>query len=235
MRFFIVIGCMVLFLFSCRENRKTITNPEHNVALHKDSTAIEIADLPILIDSTQYLIHPIGSYKIEDEFGKTIFKSSRYGRNQNFTISNYSRYRLSGNISNIKFQKLDSDIMIPLTDDYIKIDEVNFLGGIYESLKKQYLLYKVKDKDTNGDGKLDYNDLDALYISKIDGSGFIKLTKSYQKLIGWKVINTLNRIYFRTIEDKNRDGSFNENDLVKYQYVDLSLDNLEVEEYNPFK
>jgi hypothetical protein len=38
---------------------------ETNAEVKKDSETIDIAHLPLHIDSTNYLIHPIGNYQIE--------------------------------------------------------------------------------------------------------------------------------------------------------------------------
>ena len=66
---------------------------------------------------------------------------------------------------------------------------------------------------TNQDGKLDYNDINTLFISKINGTDFRKLTETNKELIDWKLIESKNRLYFRTIEDTNKDGEFDKKDI----------------------
>jgi hypothetical protein len=87
--------------------------------------------------------------------------------------------------------------------------------------------------DSNKDGKLDSNDIKDLYISTIDGSNFKKLSVEFQEFIDWNVIDSQNRLYFRTIEDINKNGAFDKDDKVHYQYVDLLDKELKVVEYNP--
>ena len=120
-----------------------------------------------------------------------------------------------------------------MTEKIIKINSITFLRKLFDNTKKQVLVYEVIDKDTNQDGKIDFNDINTLYISKINGNDFKKMTDTNRELIDWKFIESKNRLYFRTIEDTNKDGEFDKNDIVHYKYVDLNADNLKVTEYKP--
>lgn len=237
MKNILILGITILLFASCgTDNKPKIVHAENNEnelpELKKDTTFIEISDLPIQIDSTNYLIHPIGNFRIEDKRGKVIYKSSGSGSN-NFSVSNYGGYRISGNLSNVKFQHIDSEKLTSLTENVIKIKSLSFLRKVFDNTKKQLLVYEVTDKDTNQDGKLDFNDINTLYISKTNGTDFRKLTDTNKELINWKIIESKNRLYFRTIEDTNKDGEFDKKDIVHYKYVDLNSDNMKITEYKP--
>lgn len=224
-------------MVSCgNEEKPKVIYPENGNAetteLKKDSTLIEIADIPIHIDSTQYLIHPIGEYEMYGTRGKSYFGSSNYGSGS-FSISNYNRYEITGDLHNLKFQKIDSENLTTLTKQNIRIKSITFLRDIFDNTNKQILVYRILDKDSNRDNKLDDNDINTLYISNIDGTNFTKLTAEFQELIDWKVIEIMNRLYFRSIEDTNKNGEFDKEDKVHYQYVDFNLDKLKVTEYQP--
>jgi hypothetical protein len=88
--------------------------------------------------------------------------------------------------------------------------------------------------DTNKDGKLDANDIKSLYISEISGNHFIKLSPDFQELIDWNLIETKNRLYFRTTEDTNKNGDFDKDDTVFYYFVDLMDKEWKLNEYKPF-
>ncbi|MFT5848068.1 MAG: hypothetical protein ACJARX_002366 [Psychroserpens sp.] len=75
-------------------------------------------------------------------------------------------------MSNIKFQQINSDELIPITNQVIKIQSMAFLYRVFNDHNIGIYVYDVFDKDTNGDGKLPYKDLKSIYISKHDGSGF---------------------------------------------------------------
>ncbi len=237
MKHIIILAFTTLLIVSCgNEEKPKVIYPENGNAetteLKKDSTLIEIADIPIHIDSTQYLIHPIGEYEIYGTRGKSYFGSSNYGSGS-FSISNYNRYEITGDLHNLKFQKIDSENLTTLTKQNIRIKSITFLRDIFDNTNKQILVYRILDKDSNRDNKLDDNDINTLYISNIDGTNFTKLTAEFQELIDWKVIEIMSRLYFRSIEDTNKNGVFDKEDKVHYQYVDFNLDKLKVTEYQP--
>lgn len=231
------VAVLVLMgLFSCKkeeeqpkviyEAKKTAVREPQKI----DSTQIKIADLPILMEGTKYLIHPIGDVRVYDV-------SSKYGSTKvnqvSYAISNYNRYELTGYFQNLMFQHVDSTTMRPLTDRVIQIQTATYLNTIAEKTKKKILVYSIADQDTNRDGKIDSNDIKSLYISMIDGTKFTKLSEDLHELLDWSIIESQNRLYFRTIEDINKNGAFDNNDAIDYFYVDLTKDQWTIEAYNP--
>lgn len=196
----------------------------------KDTSKIKIADLPIQIEGTKYLLHVIGDIRINDD--SKSYSSSKSG--VSYTLSNYNRYELTGFFEDIKFQHQDSSAVRSLSEKDMRIETVTFLNTIAVKTKKQILVYTLEDMDSNKDGKLDQNDIKDLYISDISGHNFVKLSKDYQELIDWNVVESQNRIYFRTIEDINKNGDFDNKDKVNYQFVNLSETPWKVQEYSPF-
>ncbi len=236
MRNFIFLGFVLIFFTSCRNNEKPkvtyIENREtENQELKKDSTLIEIADLPIHIDSTKYLIHPIGEYKIFTS-RSSYFSSSSYGSGS-FSVSGFSRYEISGNLYNLRFEDIESEQTRLLTDKNIRIKSVQFLHEIFEKTNEQFLVYRVLDKDTNRDNMLNDSDISTLYISNIDGTNFTKLTAEFHELIDWNALPIKNRLYFRSVEDSNKNGDFDKEDQVSYQFIDLSDKEWKVKLYKP--
>jgi hypothetical protein len=88
--------------------------------------------------------------------------------------------------------------------------------------------------DTNKDGKLDNNDIKSLYMSTVSGQKFTKLSPDFQELIDWKIIESKNLLYFRTIEDSNKNGEFDAKDRLQYQFVNLLDKEWKVISYKPF-
>lgn len=191
---------------------------------------ILVADLPVQMEGTSVLLYPIGEFSVSDGSSKTKYSSSERA---SFTISNASENEITGYLSNFKFQQIGSDSLKVLTDKPVLIERVTYLKSIADKTKKQFLIYVLEDMDSNKDGKIDENDIKNLYISNIDGSNFKKLSVDLQEFIDWNVIETQNRLYFRTIEDINKNGAFDKADKVHYQYVDLLDKELKVVEYNP--
>lgn len=234
-----ILFLLVIFLIGCKQEKETPKVTYDNSAKTKvvakvDTTQIKVADLPINFSGTNVLIHPIGDLNIYGRDNVVSYDSStRSESQQSFTVSNNNDYEITGYLQNIKFQEIGKDSIITLTDKPILIETVTYLKAIADKIKKHFLVYSLSDVDTNNDGKIDDNDIKALYISTIEGKNFTKLSTELQELIDWKTIESKNRLYFRTIEDINKNGAFDKDDKVHYQYLDLLSKEFKVVEYNP--
>ncbi|TRX39743.1 hypothetical protein [Flavobacterium restrictum] len=236
-RYSVLVATFVLLATSCKEDvakpkvsYDTATNAK--VISKIDSTQVEIADLPIQMEGTQYLIHPVGDLSVFDKGTKTKYGSSSVN-DLSFTISNVSQFEITGYLQNLKFQKIGSDSIKALTDKPVLIETATYLKSVSDNIKKQIMVYSMADMDTNKDGKLDASDIKALYLSKISGEKFTKISADFQELIDWNLIESSNRLYFRTVEDTNKNGQFDKKDVVQYHYVDLSTADWNVMSYNP--
>jgi hypothetical protein len=198
----------------------------------KPAQEIEIADLPIQMEGTKYLLHAIGDVRVSEANGS--YGSSKTN-SVSYALSNYSRFELTGYFKNIKFQHIDSTALRSLTDKSIQIQTATFLNTIAAKTKKQILVYSLVDSDTNKDGKIDVNDIKSLYISDFDGTKFTKLSGELQELLDWNIVEIQNRLYFRTIEDINKNGAFDKNDKVHYHFVNLVSKDWEVQDYAPIE
>jgi hypothetical protein len=193
-----------------------------------DTNQIEVADLPINMEGTNFLIHPIG---VMSGNGKGI--KSSYDSEQGFTVSNYGEYQITGYLKNLKFQEIGKDTIYTLTDKQILIETATYLKTFADKSKQQLLVYTLADTDTNKDGKLDNSDIKSLYLSTVSGQKFTKLSANFQELIDWKIIESKNLLYFRTIEDTNKNGEFDAKDSVQYQFVNLLDKEWKVISYKP--
>ncbi len=230
-----ILVAAVACLASCKEKEETpkviYDSKQEKVVTKPDSSQIKIADLPIHMEGTKYLIHAIGDVRVYDGNSRTYGSSKT--NSVSYAISNYNRFELTGYFENLKFQHIDSTALKPLTDKKIQMQTVTFLNTISDKTKKQILVYSLVDMDTNKDGKLDANDIKCLYISEINGKHFQKLSEDYQELIDWNIVEAQNRLYYRTIEDINKNGAFDKNDAVHYYYVELLSPDWKTEKYDP--
>jgi hypothetical protein len=227
-------GISILCFASCKEEKekpKVIydTPAKKTIATPKvDTASVQIADLPVQITGTNYLIHPIGDVRFNDR--------SRYssgGGDVSYTISNYNEFEITGFLTNLKFQQADSDSIKVLTDKPVLIQTATYLKGLADRGKQQLLVYTLADMDTNKDEKLDAADIKTLYFSNISGEGFTKLSPDLQELIDWKLMENKSRLYFRTIEDTNKNGEFDQADVLHYYFKDLAAKESQVTEYKP--
>jgi hypothetical protein len=235
-KYFLLPIIAISFLFSCKneEEKPKVsydTTSKKVVEQKKDTAKVVVADLPIQFDGTKFLIYPIGEVRITDYNSKISYSRSEK-TDISFVISSNLENEITGNLQNLKFQRIDSDSLVSLTEKTINIQSVAYLKSMADKLKKQFLVYSVADVDSNKDGELDGNDIKSLYISGIDGSNFIKISPDFQEVIDWKIIDSRNRLYFRTIGDNNKNGAFDKTDKVHYNFVNLLDKELKAQEFS---
>ena len=236
----ILIGMAVLLFASCKEEvpekpkvTYDSTSKTEKALPNADTTQIEVADLPIHIPGTNYLIHPVGDLNIYGNNARAKYDSASNVNDISFTISNYSEGEIAGYLRNLKFQEIGSDSIRSLSKEPLLIQSATFLKSVAEKTKQQVIVYALADMDTNKDGKLDSNDIKTLYLSEMGGGRFTKMSADFEELIDWNLSEPLNRLYFRSIEDTNKNGEFDKNDVVHYHYIDLSNKDWKVSDYNP--
>ena len=224
--FKIIATLSILINTSCKEEAekpKVSYNKteKKETAQKQDTTKIAVAGLPIQFEGTNYMIYPIGNLNALDYADSKYESSTRSNDVTNFNVANNMENEITGYLQNLKFQKTDSDSITSLTKKPMMIQTVDYLASVALKTKKQILVYLIEDLDTNEDNKLDSSDIKSLYLSDISGANFTKISTDVQEVLDWKVIESKNRIYFMAVEDTNKNGKFDKNDKIHYNYVNL--------------
>ncbi len=226
----------IITIIGCKEEiekpKLSYKNDNKVVEQKLDTTRIAVAGLPIQFDLTDYLIYPIGNLNSNYENSSKIY-DSRSEENTSFNVANNMDNEITGYLQNLKFQKIDSDSLISLTNKPMLIQSVNYLPLLAVKSRQQTLVYLLADADTNDDGKLDYNDIKSLYLSDISGAKFTKISNEVQEVLDWKIIDSKNRLYFRAIEDTNKNGKFDKNDKIHYNFINLLEKDWKAVEFMP--
>jgi hypothetical protein len=233
----LIIGTIFIFIMSCQQRSKiNYENKIDTIAveeIQKDTTKILVAQLPVKFDSTESLIFAVSAISISGRNGISKSTYDYYGS----TDSDASYFRndhLTGDFVNVIFRDNNGNDR-KLTHHKMKISDIVFLRPIFESTRKGFILYIVNDRDTNGDNVYNYQDLEALYISKADGSEFKKLSKELNEFYDYTIIKGEAKLYFRTLEDRNKDGVLNNKDKFHHFQLEFTSDNYTISEYNPIK
>jgi len=194
-----------------------------------DTTAITMANLPIYFDSTEYMLFVVGKSQSYSR-GAKAYIGSGSSAEDSFSVGYFDGKSVSGDIDNIKFQHIDSIHIRELTTEQIKIRNFHLVHTT-----ANVILLEVMDKDTNKDQQLTYEDVVSLYIANSNGTTFKKLSINGHQLLDWELATAANRIYFRTIEDVNRNGEFDRKDAFHHYFVSLKTENFEAVEIFPLK
>lgn len=202
-------------LASCKEEPKPKVKYNSNTAkieVRKDTSKLEIADLPLQFQNSNVLVYAIGDLRVGD------MKKNGYEDKGSFTISNSLEEEVTGYLRNVKFQQVGTDSLHVLTDKLVMIERMSYLKS------KKMIAYVLADADTNQDSKVDSDDIKSLYLSTDMGKNFTKISPEVQELIDWNFIENTNSIYFRTIEDANKNGEFDKKDKLHYFHINLTKD-----------
>lgn len=225
---YILLASCVLTI-SCKEEKekpKVKYTEKEAKAPQKDTTKLGVADLPIQFEGSNVLVFTIGNLTLGDINKKGSYESTgSYEGVAGFNVSNSMENEITGYLQNLKFQEVGSDSLHVLTDKVMLIERVSFLKS------NKMLVYVLADSDTNQDGAIDSNDIKSLYTSTDLGKNFSKVSTELHELIDWKFLESTNKIYFRTIEDTNKNGAFDDKDKIHYHLVNLK-DN-KISEYFP--
>ncbi|WP_372473664.1 hypothetical protein AB4865_12545 [Capnocytophaga sp. ARDL2] len=220
---------MISIFVSCKqeETPKVIyPKSEEQIEFQKiDTIELKITDLPIHIKGLDYLIHPIGKIGVKNSKG-----NYEYTNAVNYHIASYNYPQITGAIHNIAFQDIATDSVKVLTNHKMHIHSITYLDEIASN--KKYLLYELYDIDTNKDKAIDVKDIKSLYLSEQSGHEFTKISPQLQEVIDWKVIKAKNKLYFRTIDDINKNGIFDPKDILNHYFIDFTADSLEIVKYN---
>ena len=234
---FLPIAFFTGLTFACSERTPKIDyeNQIDTVAtivnVVEDTTKILVSELPVRFDSTEVLIYAVGLVDLQERGGYSKFGSGSYS-SSDISASYFNTDNLSGQFINLVFEDLNGN-RTPLTNHKMTINRVLFLRGIYNNTKQQILMYSLYDRDTNGDGKMNRQDLESLYLSNIDGTNFKKISKELHEFYDHRTLKDDNKLYFRTLEDINKDGKLNNQDKFHYYLIEFSENGYEVTEYDP--
>ncbi len=87
-------------------------------------------------------------------------------------------------------------------------------------LVKRFWLYRIIEKDTNEDKKLDYRDATIGYFSDLSGRNLQQITPDNTQLNSWKVVQSTGAIFLEITKDTDNDKKFDTK-----SYIRVNLDN----------
>lgn len=235
LNFSLLFFILVVVIISCKEKTHTPKVIYESPRIEKpdseaQDTEYQIAELPIAFNNVDFLIHPIGQIRISNSN-----KFSNKNESISYSLSNSLDYDIQGIMDNVLFQEKSQDSLIALTDERVMISRINFLYNHFIKSKKSIFVYEVYDEDSNKDGKIDFNDVKSLFLSEKMGTKFTKVSVNRQEMIDWQYYESIDRLYFRTVEDINKNGRFDSTDQMHYYYITLSDSSYTPKSYNPIK
>ena len=167
----------------------------------------------IIKEETDYLMIPV-----------SIFPDANQGEKDggNLSSASYSRSsRDRENIYNLIFYSKKDASTNTLLDRKAIIKSFDLIEkkAIGQPVKR-FWLYRIIEKDTNQDNKLDYQDATAGYFSDLSGRNLQQITPDNTQLNSWKVVQSTGAIFLEITKDTDNDKKFDTK-----SYIRVNLDN----------
>jgi len=220
---------LIIVIGSCNRKEPRIVYDENDKNDQtKDKTVKEtenykklIADLPFSFDSLEYLYFPIGETDESFKMNIRSFASSYVNSSKSYSLGYISDRNVNCNLDNLMIRPKNSSTFKLLTKSELKIKSLNYLYRIDTIFGIDLFIYRVIDSDSNKDNFINDDDLVGLYYSKTNGEDFKRISPKNQQLIDWETIDLQGLLYFRTLEDIDQNGEFNDKDRINLFEYDL--------------
>ncbi len=163
------------------------------------------------IDSSEYAILPLAAPRFDREGSdaKKFFGSSSY-KDEGSYYWNLIFYNEITRQSHL----LDTSKQL-IQNIYINNKESK---GYYAS---KYILYDITKKDFNGNGLLDFDDPQYLFISDLDGRNLKQISPDNAHVISWEFPKKSNFLIVKFRYDMNKDRQFDDKDATTWIRVDI--------------
>lgn len=163
----------------------------------------------VINEKSDYLMIPVDISTGENQ-DKGLFSSYSYeSRNQNFY--------------NIIFYRKQDGASHLLLNKKALITSFDFLDNKQSGKPPtKFLLYRIIEKDTNGDKKLTSEDATIGYISDLAGKNLRQITPNNSQMLNWNVIQSMGNIFIKIIQDSDKDNKFTGKDQTTFIKVDVN-------------
>ncbi|PID69251.1 MAG: hypothetical protein CR989_02705 [Flavobacteriales bacterium] len=183
-----MMAATICLSLSCKNTKKqdSSLNNDNLVKTNDNNTNKPIIYLPVILDSTDYLVYPVGK-PIQLEASKMF----SYRSNNDYNNS----------LQNLIFEDTHTGKTHILSDKKLKIKSFSLLAdNNYDTSNKdsisnssQVILYQLEDEDST-----ERQPFIATYISQINGKNFTRLPPLDAVIVDYKYVRELNKLYFQT-------------------------------------
>lgn len=199
------------FLLSCRSSVNREDQSTKATAVSQKQTSVKqnivYGDL-VIKEQSDYIMIPVS---LSGTGNQRLLRGS----------SSYERTNLYSNI--IFYCKKDGETHLLLNKKAV-IFYFDFLEKKGQGKPPtNFLLYRIVDKDTNGDKKLTPEDASIGYLSDLSGKNLRQITPNNTQLVNWTVVQSIGTLFAKIIRDSDNDKRFTERD--ETTLLKVSLDN----------
>ncbi len=201
---------------------RLVVNDSTKINDSKKVQVLEYGDYMDL-DSTNYLLIPLGMKTIEEHEDRVLkiksaeeYASESY--NGNCRLYKYNFYSLEfGSCNNIVFYNKKTDETHLLLQKPAVISKFYFphYEKEYSGKKYWFILLGIGEDDTNGDGYINNEDAEKVYIADLSGRNLKQITPDNTQLTDWYIDTETNNILMKVRFDSNKDKKFSSSDEIE--------------------
>lgn len=187
-----------------------------------------VYEMPLLIEGSDFFVVPVSLKKVaktpEGE-GYALKSYSGTSSSSHYTKVSYVNYNyFDGPCYNLVFIHKKSGKAEKLLGERAYIDSVYFPERKYlpgEESQPTFILLKLGNRDTNGDGVINQKDALSAYLVDLDGKNLTQVTPSETNMRSWRYDRDSRRLFIEIIEDTNGDKKFTKEDQEKILSVNV--------------
>lgn len=209
-----IVASIILATLSISCNARVNRNGQQSQvnAQQTPEPSIVYGDL-IINEKSDYLMIPVSIFPDINQ---------RENKGGGLLSSSYSRsYRDRNNVYNLIFYSKKDASTNALLDKKAIIKSFDLIEKktIGQSIKR-FWLYRIIEKDSNEDDKLNYQDATIGYLSDLSGRNLQKITPDNTQLNSWKIVQSTGAIFLEITKDTDNDKKFDTK-----SYIRVNLDN----------
>ena len=168
----------------------------------KSSKDILSFDVPVMVDSASVMIIPT-------RYNTPLFTSNKLAL-WGDVYANIVFYNFRTDSSNRLFEK-DTYIM-----GFNSFNRYLYANTAHKYFTSRHILYRVKNKDHNANGRIDEKDPAVLYVSNINGTNLNVITRADENVVSYELYEKQNFALLKVQLDSDGNKSFDSDDIAFY-------------------
>jgi len=232
-----VVGALIVLSLIYFTDKSRKNSHQGLQLITNDSTQSDSKNQQILVygdymnlDSTDYLLFPLGMKSVESSENKGLrsksadeYASSTYsGGYRNYKYNFYSMDFY--NCNNIIFfnKKTDETHLLLQKPAIISQFYFPYYADDYKGEKFWFLLMAIREYDTNADGYINQDDAEKVFMVDLSGTKMKAVTPDNTQLVDWFIDESSNTILMKVRTDSNEDKKFDYYDEIEILKTDIS-------------
>jgi len=244
--FYFALTILIIVILACSRGKRDDEDIEETETQKDKSEEVKdkeeeekvdekiIYNIPVVLENHDVVLIPLTIVDIneEDFFGRVKEYIDDSKRNITSHTKRYSIFDID-NLYNVIFYNKTTEEEYTLLDKRELINNfyipINPSGDTLQAKTSNFILYSTIDNDYNGDGDIDANDGETVYLCDIYGKNKKQITNKNVNLLKWEIDTKYDLLFLLIKEDSDSDNKFTTKDDMKILKTSISNPGMSVE------